>query len=104
MPQRFPILRIEQQESAAARADQLSTDRAIAPPELVPLVDLRIAHAARAPLFVLPMLVHQLTEFVAPSRFERGLTSESEVLDVMQVVDHLRIVGLGTRLLILQQT
>src|SRR5947199_5906680 len=74
-PQRFSVFGVEQQEPAAARADELAADCAVAPSELVPLVDLRIAHAARAPLLVLPMFVHQLAEFAAPSRFQRGLTA-----------------------------
>ena len=56
------ILGVEHQEAAAAGADQLAADRAVLPPELVPLVDLRVAHAAGAPLLVLPVLVHQLAE------------------------------------------
>ncbi len=38
------ILGIEHQKAAAARADQLAAERAVAPPELVPFVDLRVAH------------------------------------------------------------
>ena len=56
------ILGVEHQKAAAARADEFAAERAVAPPELVPLVDLRVAHPFRAALLVLPVLVHQLAE------------------------------------------
>ncbi len=61
-PQAPMVLGVEHQEAAAAGADQLAAERAVLPAELVPLVDLRVAHAHRAPLLVLPVLVHQLAE------------------------------------------
>src|SRR5690242_10032267 len=56
------LLGVEHQEAAAASPDQLAADGAVVEREVVPLVDLRIRHAARALALVLPMLVHQLAE------------------------------------------
>src|SRR5436305_1118532 len=44
------ILRIEHQESAATRADQLAARRAVRHCVIVPLIDVWVGHAARAPL------------------------------------------------------
>ena len=62
------FLSVEQQEAAPACAHELSTDCAVLPTQLISVVDLRIAHPDRAPLLLLPVLVHQLTE-------QRGIAS-----------------------------
>ena len=56
------VIRIEQQEATAAGANQLSPNRAVLQCQLIPLVDLRVAHAAGATLLMLPLLVHQRAE------------------------------------------
>src|SRR5947207_7352777 len=45
LPQPPMILGIKEQKPAAPRADQLAADGAILPSQLVPLVDVRVAHA-----------------------------------------------------------
>ena len=56
------VLRVEQEEAAAAGPDQLAPERSVLESQLVPLVDVRVAHAAGAPLLLLPLLVHQRAE------------------------------------------
>src|ERR1051326_5407979 len=103
MPQRRLILGIKHQTPAAARSDELAAERAVAQPELVPLVDVRVAHPLRAPLLVLPMLVHERAERAAVAFLERAPTALAELLDVVQFIDHLRIELFGALFLIAQQ-
>src|SRR6185436_8519885 len=55
MAEAFLLVGVEHEKAAATRADELSPERAIRHREIIPLVDLRIAHPARALLFVLPV-------------------------------------------------
>src|SRR3954454_11724343 len=74
MPQlRLVFLGVEHQEAAAAGADQLAAERAVGAREIVPFVDLRIAHAATARLLALPMLVHQPRELSQVTALQRAL-------------------------------
>ena len=65
------VVGVKHQKAAAARANQLAADRAVLDREFIPLVDLGVRHAAGTPLFVLPMLVHQLAEFDELTAFQR---------------------------------
>ena len=94
MAQAHLVLGVEHQEAAAARPDQLAADRAVVHSEIVPVVDLRIGHAARALALVLPVLVHQPAEADEVARLERRLAAQAEVLHVMKIVDHGGVVGL----------
>ena len=62
MAQLVAVDGVEQQETAASRADKLAARGAVLHAKVVPLVDLRIAHAARPALLVLPVLMHQRTK------------------------------------------
>src|SRR6266446_3067849 len=53
---------IEHQEPSASRAHEFAANGAALPAELVPIINLGVAHAARAAFLVLPVLVHQLPE------------------------------------------
>ena len=85
MAQPVAVLGVEHQEAAAAGADQLAADRAVLHAQLVPFVDLGVAHAARAALLVLPVLVHQLAELGEIAGFQRRLAAQSELLHVVEV-------------------
>src|SRR5437879_3602375 len=52
LAQALAVLGVKEQKAAAARPHQLSAHRAVVSPQLVPLVDLRIAHLLRAVLLV----------------------------------------------------
>jgi hypothetical protein len=95
------IVREEHQESTTASADEFPSDGTVPYREVVPLVDFRIAHAAGALLLVLPVLMHQLPEPNHVSGLQRFLAAIPEILDVVQVVKHFRVVVLGTNLLVL---
>ena len=60
LPRVGRALRVDEQEAAAARADELPADRAAPTGERVEPVDVLGAHPRRAPPLVLPVLVHQL--------------------------------------------
>src|SRR5947209_15766421 len=82
------ILRIEHQESAATGADQLAAGRTILHRVTVPLIDVWIGHAARAPLLVLPVLVHQAAEIDETSALQCFKAAQAEILHVIQILDH----------------
>src|SRR5258707_600144 len=100
--QLFWPLRIEHQKATAAGADQLAAHRAMRSCHRVPAVDVGIAHPRRAPLFVLPMLVHQLAELDQVTSLERLQAAPSQLLHVMQILDHRLILGLGLVVLVAQ--
>src|SRR5687768_2921284 len=100
MAQAVAVGGVEKQESAAARAYDLAADRAILAAKLIPPVDAGVAHALRAALFVLPMLVHELTEELRFSLDQRLLAAVSELLDEVQVAQHLFVVLLRLGLLV----
>src|SRR5262245_37005716 len=65
------VLGVEEQEAATARADQLAAERAAGHREIVPAVDLAIAHGAAPLLLVLPVDVHQLGKLPEVPALER---------------------------------
>src|SRR5690242_16376364 len=71
---RLVFLRIKHQKPAAARADEFAPQRPARARQIIPLVDFRIAHAAAARTFALPMLVHQPRELPQVARLQRALT------------------------------
>src|SRR4051812_31686258 len=102
MAQSVVIACIEHQKPSTARAHKLAADRAVRSAELVPVVDLRVAHSSGAALFVLPMLVHQLSEQPWGAIFERLLALQAEFLHVVKIPQHLAVALLRARVLILQ--
>src|SRR5207237_5638637 len=66
LPHRAPeppsILSVEHQKPAPAGPDQLSTQRAVAPCQLVPFVDPLVAHQVRALALVFPIDVDELCD------------------------------------------
>src|SRR5262249_12779640 len=102
LAQSLAVLGVEEQESATARPYQFSADGAAAASELVPLVDLRIAHLLGAVLLVLPILVQQLAEQRAVAGFQRALAANAEVFDIVQVRQHLLVELLRAILLLLE--
>ena len=96
------VLRVLQPEAAAARADELAAERAAGQREVIPLVDLGIAHAAAALLLALPVNVHQPRELGEVAAFERGLALQAEVFDEVQILDHGLVVRFRFHVLLLQ--
>ena len=66
----------------------IAADRAIAHAELIPLVNLRIAHAARAAFFMFPMLVHQRAEGMGVARLEQVFAFHPQLFDKVQIGEH----------------
>src|ERR1700736_2337034 len=96
------VFGVEQQKSAAARADELAANRAVLHAKVIPLVDLGIAHAAGPTLLMLPMLMHQRAKLRRLAGLEKHFALQSEFLDKMQVGDHVLIAVFGLGVLILQ--
>src|ERR1700690_1059111 len=71
---------VEHEEAAAARADELPAERAIGHGEVVPLVDLGVAHPGAARLLALPVDVHQHRELLEVALLEAIQGLEAEVL------------------------
>ena len=89
------VLRVDEQEAAAARADQLAAERAGAPRERVEVVDALVGHARRALALVLPVLVHQLGVALEVAGLQQLAALEPDLLGAVEVLDHLAVVGLG---------
>src|SRR6266568_3863074 len=64
VPQALLVLRVEQEETAAASADHFPAYCAIAHRKLIPPVDVRIGHGTGALFLMPPVLVHECAEFV----------------------------------------
>src|ERR1035438_2266871 len=73
-PQRVPVLGIEQQEPAAARAHQFSAYRAVLASDVVPAIDFLVRGSRRPFLFVQPMLMHQLSKTADVAGLDRKST------------------------------
>ena len=101
-PQPAVLLAVEEQKASTPGAHQLASDGSIPQSELVPFVDLRIAHRTGSALLVFPVLVHQLAEHVGVAFLEGFAASKSELLHVVQVSQHLRIGLFRSHLLFLQ--
>src|SRR5215469_771407 len=69
--ERVAIVGVEEQESAAARADQLTADGAVLAADFIPAIDAIVGSAGRALLFAQPVLVQQLAEAARVAFFER---------------------------------
>src|SRR5208282_5008069 len=75
------VFGVKHEKTAAARADELAAERAVGHREVIPLVDLRVAHAAAALFFALPVHVHEPREFLEFSVFERVLALQPKDFD-----------------------
>ena len=62
------VLRVKHEKTAAARADEFAAEGAVGHGQVIPLVDFRIAHAAAALFFALPVHVHQAAQTRAGRR------------------------------------
>ena len=89
---------------AGACTDELSTARSVRSAVFVPTVNVRVCHSARTHTFVLPMLVHQVTELVAVIRFENGFDLIPETRSMSQRGCHGAVLTLGPRLLVAENT
>src|SRR5208283_3805101 len=78
------VLRIKHEETATSRANELAAEGAAGHRQVIPLVDFRIAHAAAALLFALPVHVHQSRKLAQVAGFQRALTLQAQVLDEVQ--------------------
>src|SRR5262245_12306895 len=87
--------RAEHQKAAAPGAHELAADAPVRPGELVPLVDLGVAHLRRSLLLVLPVLVHEAPEIANRPALERTKTADSKLLHVVQVLEHFLVVVCG---------
>src|SRR4029453_11260743 len=93
---------VKHQESAAARAHQLSAERSVLEAEVVPLIDLRAAHATGTALLVRPVLVEQSAEGRGLAAHQRLTALLAEFLHVVQVLEHFGVVTLAASLLIFE--
>ena len=87
------VLGVKHQEAAAARTDEFAAKRAAGQREVIPFVDLGIAHAAAALLFALPVDIHQPRKFIQIARFQGGFALQAEIFDEVQILDHGLVVG-----------
>src|SRR5258707_3936522 len=102
MAQLVSVASVEQQKAAAARTDEFAANGSILHAEVIPLIDMGIAHATRPALLVLPMIMHQRPKLRRLTRFKKRFTFQSKLLDEMQVGDHVLVAALGLGVLILQ--
>ena len=93
---------VEEQEPAAARANQLAPDGAVRESEIVPAVDIRVAHRARALLLVQPVLVHDLAVCGQVSGLDRLAGAVAQLAHAVEIVDHLLVVALAPIILLLE--
>ena len=82
------IVRIEHEETAAARANELASKCPVFHRTVVPFIDSLIGHALRSLLLPLPMDIHEPREFVQISVLKRNLTLFPKLFDKMQIFDH----------------
>src|SRR5581483_4141829 len=94
--------RIEHQESSPAGADQLAACGTVLHRLVVPNIDTRVRDARAALSLVLPMHVHQPAEFDQVAGLQRVLAAIAELLDEMQIADHLGVALLALVVLLLQ--
>src|SRR5258705_10696620 len=102
MAQLVSVASVEQQKAAAARTDKFAANGSILHAEVIPLIDMGIAHATGPALLVLPMLMHQRAKLRRLTRFKKRFALQPELLDEMQVGDHVLVAALGLGVLILQ--
>src|SRR5205085_2712100 len=100
MPQARLIVGIEHEKSTTSRSNQLATERPIFHGTIVPLVNLVIAHLRRPFFLAVPMKVHQASELMQITGFQRSLTLSAKLFYKMEVIDHL-FVGLFTPIVLL---
>src|SRR5881394_1254505 len=89
---RLVFLGVEHEEAAAPGADQLAAEGAAGFGQFVPLVDLRVGHAAAARLFALPMFIHERGEPAQVAALQSLLAGAPDFLRVMQVLQHSLVV------------
>ena len=106
LPHRVPELcligRIEHQKTSPTSADQFPSERAPRHGEIIPLVDLLVAHAGGADLLVQPVHVHQPGKFTEIASFQCHERLATEVLREMEIVEHGLVVLLRPVILILE--
>src|SRR3954468_9156080 len=94
------VFGVEEQKPAAAGSHQLSPHPPVPQAQFVPLVDVGVTHAARAPLLLLPLLVHQLAESPKVALQQRTSRAQTECLDVLQIRQHIAVMPFASLLLI----
>src|ERR1035438_18993 len=82
------VLGVQHQEAAPAGADQFAAHRSVGARQLVVLVDGGTCHGFRPVLLALPVLVHDGGKAEQIALLERGLALITELLDLVQVLDH----------------
>src|SRR5581483_2552828 len=96
------VLGDEHEEPAAAGADQLAAGGAVAAPDIVPVIDLRVGHSAGALSLLLPVLVHEPAEPGYVALLQCRLRPAAEVLCVVQGLDHGAVLAFGPGVLVFQ--
>ena len=102
MAQFVALFRHEHQKTAAARSDEFPADRPVFHSQFIPLVNFWIAHAARAALLVLPMLVHQFAEEARIAFLERLLAAVAQLLNIVEIIQHIAFVAPRASILIFE--
>src|SRR5271157_211596 len=92
----------EHQEAAAAGADELTAHGAVAAPPLVTVVDARTGDEFRSHSLPLPVLVEQPAIVAKLACFQDGPAFMADLLDRMQVADHLSALVPGPVILVLE--
>src|SRR6516164_11627266 len=83
MPQAHLVLNVEHEKPAPTRADQFAANRPVLQCKIVPPVNLRVRHVARALALVLPVLVHQPAKTRHVSLLQCGFAAKAEIFHVM---------------------
>src|SRR5262249_3822293 len=87
-PQPGLVLGVEHEKAATAGPDQLAAQGPVLARQIVPAVDVAVAHPATALFLVLPVDVHQLPEGVQIPLLECFFAPKAQILDEMKIVDH----------------
>src|SRR5262245_39929434 len=83
VPQPHLVLNVEHEKAAAPRADQFAANRPVLQCKIVPPVNTRVRHVARALTLVLPVLVHQPAEARHVPLFQCGFAAKAEIFHVV---------------------
>src|SRR4030095_15980947 len=102
MTQLVAIRGIEHQDPTTPCPNEFTTDSAILLAEIIPLVDMGAANPTRTTLLVFPVLIHQFSEKVCIALLKSVLTPQAELLYVVKILEHVIVVLLSARILVLE--
>ena len=83
---------------------QFSTRRSALHTQIVPLIDLRIAHSSRPSFFMLPVLVHKLAKFFGVPGLQGIPAAKPQLFDIVKIFQHFTVIFLGSHFLVLQNS